>query len=120
MIQICPISQPEVLQMLNQKHQKNAMRGHAYIENQDIQASCLYDIDAQQKVCYIHHISSDNVVMFDGLVRAVLAAAIQEGIVQARFDKAVSHQLLHKLGFVQDDTFFVNNVAKIFSKCKTG
>lgn len=116
MIQLLPVTEPLLIEKLNHIYHTQAQFAYVCVEKKEIKASCLYNIKENQgEIVSISTVEED---IFDGLVRAVFANLIDQGIDQACFDRKVDSELLKKLNFVQDDTFFVNSLTKIIHNCR--
>lgn len=116
MIQLLPVTEPSMLERLNRIYSTQAKFAYVCVEKKEIKASCLYNIKGD---CgEIVNVSSVEQDIFDGLVRAVFANMLELGIDKAVFDRKIDHEMLVRLGFVQDDGFCVNSLTKIIHKCK--
>lgn len=116
MIQLLPVTEQAMLERLNRIYQQNAQFAYVCVEKREIKASCLYNIKGD--VVEIVNISSVEPDIFDGLVRAVFASAMDLGLEHAVFDEKIDHEMLVQLHFVQDDGFSVNSLTKIIHNCK--
>jgi hypothetical protein len=116
MIQLLPVTEPSTVEKLNQIYHTKAQFAYVCVEKKEIKASCLYSIESGRGV--ILNVSTMEEDIFDGLVRAVFASLIDQGINEAVFDQKTDKSLLEKLNFVQDDTFFVNSLTEIIHNCR--
>ncbi len=116
MIEMLPIKEKQILDELNQKHNVKATYGYICLERKEITACCLYEI--KDNAAHFLYVSDEDEYLFDGLVRASFVNIMNLDIDSAYFNENIDHNLLKKLNFVQDDTFFVKSLSEIIDKCK--
>ena len=116
MVELLPVTEPDMLKRLNKIYQESADYAYVCVEKKEVKASCLYNI--KDGIGEIVNVSSVEDDIFDGLVRAVFASLMDMGIDKAVFHSKIDSDILQRLGFVQGDGFCVNSLTKIINKCK--
>ena len=117
MIQLLPVTEPAMIDRLNQIYHTNAAYALVCVEKKEIKASCLYDITPQGgEICNISTVEPE---IFDGLARLAFQKMLEAGVDQAVFAEFVDPKMLQTLGFVQDEPYFVQSLSKIIHNCKS-
>lgn len=118
MVQLLPVTEQAFIERLNKIYHTHADQAYVCVEKKEIKASILYRIDRKKKLGNIQNVSTVEADIFDGLVRAVFAAMLEQDIHQAEFDAKTDLEMITKLGFVQDGSFFVESIDEIIHNRK--
>lgn len=116
MIRILPIASKATLKNYNEINNVQCQYGYEITEGNVSLGYCLFSILDDSKYALIQIINTDDKMLFDGVVRAVMAFILDKGIDVVKFDDTVDQDLLTKCLFVTDTTNTINSIEKFFSK----
>lgn len=117
MISMLPLRNEEKLKELNELNGTNSRLAYCLYDAGKITAYCLYGL-VDKTMANIDVVKTDDVNLFDGIVRAVMGSLYDIGVEKIIYSEKVEDKFLKYLGFTDGTSKITNNIEDVLFKCK--